>query len=99
MAIGPEAGPEAEVLEPHSEKGQVGTRLTVAVVTPTATVVARDVDEIVAPGVEGEFGLLPGHVPFISALKPGVLTVRDATQRLIYAVGPGYLEVSAGGRT
>ncbi len=76
-----------------------GTRLTVSVLTPAATVVAREVDEVIAPGVAGEFGVLPGHVLFLSALKAGVLTVRDGGQRQIYAVGPGFLEVAPGGRT
>ena len=77
----------------------VGVRLTVTMVTPTAQVVSREVDEVVAPGVEGEFGLLTGHVPFLTALKAGVLSVREGTTRKIYAVGPGYLQVSSGGRT
>ena len=54
---------------------------------------------ILAPGVEGEFGVLPGHVAFISALKPGVLTVREGSRRDVFAVGPGYLQVGLGGDT
>ena len=97
--MGPEAGREAEVLEAHDLHGETGSRLAVTLVTPAASVVSGDADEIIAPGVEGEFGVLRGHVPVVSALKPGVLTVRDGAQRKVFAVGPGFLQVSAGGRT
>jgi F-type H+-transporting ATPase subunit epsilon len=85
-------------LEPHDRKEPVAGRLNITLVTPAATLLGRDVDEVVAPGVAGEFGVLPGHVPFISALKAGVLTVREGGNRQLYAVGPGYLQVAASGR-
>jgi F-type H+-transporting ATPase subunit epsilon len=97
--MGPEVSGEAEVLTPHDLHGQVGNRLSVSVVTPTFTVTTGAADEVIAPGVDGEFGVLPGHVPFISALKAGVLQVRDAGERKVYAVGPGYLQVSSTGAT
>ncbi len=99
MALGPHAEPEADVLEPHELKGTVGSRIPVAVVTPKGSLVDRQVDEIVAPGIEGEFGVLPGHVAFLSALKAGVLTLRDGANRQIFAVAPGFLEVGTGGIT
>ncbi len=99
MAIGPHVSGEQEVLEPHELAGRVGNRLLVTVVTPKGTIVTRDVDEVIAPGAEGEFGVLPGHVPFLSALRSGVLTIRTGTERQVYAVGPGYLQVGAGGKT
>lgn len=99
MAMGPHAESEAEVLEKHDLTTQTGKRFTVTLVTPKGSVVAGDLDEIIAPGVEGEFGVLPGHVAYISALKPGVLTVRKGARRDVFAVGPGYLQVSAGGDT
>lgn len=99
MALGPHAESEAEVLEKHDLKAPSGKRFTVTLVTPKGSVIAGDIDEIVAPGVEGEFGVLPGHVAFISALKPGVLTVREGSRRDVFAVGPGYLQVGLGGDT
>jgi F-type H+-transporting ATPase subunit epsilon len=96
MAIGPQAGSEGEVLEPHGRGGAV-SHLQVSVVTPKGSVLAHAADEIVAPGVQGEFGVLPGHIPFLSALRAGVLTLRAEGNRQMLAVGPGYLEVGAGG--
>ena len=46
------------------------------VTTPRGSLVQIEVDEIAAPGALGEFGVLPGHVPFMTALKPGVLFYR-----------------------
>jgi F-type H+-transporting ATPase subunit epsilon len=86
-------------LETHQPSTQAATRLSVFLVTPRGKLAARDLDEIIAPGVEGEFGLLPGHVAFISALKSGVLTLRDGARRECLAVGPGYLQVGADGQT
>jgi F-type H+-transporting ATPase subunit epsilon len=99
MAIGPHASSELEVLAPQGEQGQVGHRLIVNVVTPKGSLVTQDVAEIIVPGSEGELGVLPGHIPFLTALKAGVLTIRHGTDRQIYAVGPGYLQVGAGTAT
>ena len=96
MAMGPEAGSELDVLEPHGESGQVGSRLVVNVVMPKGSLLTQDVDEVIAPGSEGEFGVLPGHIPFLTALKPGVLTIRHGSDRSVYAVGPGFVQVGAG---
>lgn len=48
-------------------------KIQLEVVTPSRLVVSEEVDEVVAPGELGEFGVLPGHVPFISLLIPGEL--------------------------
>lgn len=64
------------------------------VVTPNGTALSAEVDEVVAPGAEGEFGVLPGHTPFIAALKAGALSWRNkAGQRATMQVGAGYAEV------
>jgi F-type H+-transporting ATPase subunit epsilon len=64
------------------------------VTTPRGYLVQVEAEEIVAPGVLGEFGILPGHIPFMSVLKPGVLSYRgkDGTKHL--AVGDGILQVA-----
>jgi F-type H+-transporting ATPase subunit epsilon len=98
MAMGPHVGSEAEVLEAHDLAGRTGAPLVVTVVMPKGTLATQDVDEVIAPGVEGEFGILPGHVPFLSSLRAGVLTIRKGQDKQIFAVGPGYLQV-AGAKT
>jgi F-type H+-transporting ATPase subunit epsilon len=68
------------------------------IVTPRGRLLSEEVEEVTAPGILGEFGVLPGHIPFLTALKPGVLRYRSAASSAILAVGPGFVEVSAGDR-
>ena len=68
--------------------------LQVEVVTQAGVALAVEADELTAPGARGEFGVLPGHTPFVSALKPGVLSYRAKGKRGLLAVGPGFAEVS-----
>jgi ATP synthase F1 epsilon subunit len=56
----------------------------------------QDADSVQAPGELGEFELLPGHVPLLTALRPGVLTI-GTRARARYAVGAGYLRVEQSG--
>jgi F-type H+-transporting ATPase subunit epsilon len=65
-------------------------------VTPRGVIAHTDTDSLQAPGELGEFELLPGHVPMLSALKPGVLTIGTKT-RTRYAVSSGYLRVDPQG--
>jgi F-type H+-transporting ATPase subunit epsilon len=62
--------------------------------TPRGALVDTDVEEITAPGEIGEMGILPGHVPLMSSLKPGVLTYRTADHAGVVAVGQGFLQVA-----
>ena len=70
--------------------------LAVNLVTPKGVVAHTDTDSVQAPGELGEFELLPGHVPMLTALKPGVLTI-GIKQRAVYAVSSGYLRVDPHG--
>jgi len=74
----------------------LSTFLGVNLVTPKGVVAHTDTDSVQAPGELGEFELLPGHVPMLTALKPGVLTV-GTKARARYAVGSGYLRVDPQG--
>ena len=64
------------------------------VTTPRGYLVQIEADEIGAPGVLGEFGVLPGHIPFMSVLKPGVLSYRTKEGVKYLAVGDGILQVA-----
>ncbi|MFQ5801363.1 MAG: F0F1 ATP synthase subunit epsilon [Candidatus Methylomirabilales bacterium] len=67
--------------------------LTLEVVTPTGMVVREEVEEVVAPGAEGYFGVLGGHLPFMSTLKIGELGYRRNGSWRYLAVNWGYAEV------
>jgi F-type H+-transporting ATPase subunit epsilon len=70
--------------------------LAINLVTPKGVVAHTDADSVQAPGELGEFELLPGHVPMLTALKPGVLTI-GTKARARYAVSSGYLRVDPTG--
>lgn len=70
--------------------------LGVNLVTPKGVVAHTDTDSVQAPGELGAFELLPGHVPMLAALKPGVLTIGSKT-RTRYAVSSGYLRIDPAG--
>ena len=66
-------------------------------VTPERMALSEDAAQVVVPGVEGEFTVLAGHAPVISALRPGVIEVvlPDASKTRIFVKG-GFAEVDAG---
>jgi F-type H+-transporting ATPase subunit epsilon len=73
-----------------AEKG----KMLLEIVAPSRQVVRSErVDEVIAPGSEGEFGVLPGHTPYLTALKVGMLSYREAAEWHHLAVDWGYAEV------
>ena len=68
-------------------------RLTLELATPTRMVVAETVDEVVVPGSEGYFGVLPGHAPLLATLGIGELTYRSGREERHVAVSGGFAEV------
>lgn len=73
------------------------TNLKVNLVTPQGPVAQTNTDAVLAPGRLGQFEILEGHVPFLSELHAGVVTLGEATERQHFAVGPGFLEVEPNG--
>jgi F-type H+-transporting ATPase subunit epsilon len=70
-------------------------RLLLEIVTPQGLVFSEEVDEVTASGSEGEFGVLPGHVSFVTTLKIGMLTCKKGNEIKIFFVNWGYAEVGA----
>jgi len=68
-------------------------KLHLEVVTPARVVLEKDVDMVVAPGSEGEFGILPGHVSFLSGIVPGELRYTAGSEKEVLAVTAGFAEV------
>lgn len=62
------------------------------VVTPYRQLVSEEVAEVTAPGVEGEFGVLAGHTPFLTALGVGELMYRIGSEERFLAVRRGFAE-------
>ncbi|HYS24980.1 MAG TPA: F0F1 ATP synthase subunit epsilon [Vicinamibacterales bacterium] len=69
------------------------TKLKLEIVTPARALLAEEVDEVVVPGSEGYFGVLPGHTPLLSMLKVGELWFRQGQEKHYLAVAFGFVEV------
>ncbi len=68
--------------------------MKLSLTTPGGALVYTDVEEVTAPGEVGELGVLPGHVPLMSVLRPGVLSYKSKEHDGVVAVGQGYLQVA-----
>jgi len=67
--------------------------LTLEIVTPEAKVYSDTVDTVVVPTVEGEIGVLPGHLPLLSQVADGELRVTKGNNLETLVVGDGFVEV------
>ena len=67
--------------------------LRLRVVTPERQLLDEEVDEVTAPGMVGEFGVLPNHITFLSSLQPGRLNYKRSGQTRLLAVSSGFAEV------
>jgi F-type H+-transporting ATPase subunit epsilon len=68
-------------------------KIRLRVVTPSRLLLDDVVDEVTAPGVLGEFGVLPDHIAFLTLLVPGEMSYKEGTARHSLAVSGGYAEV------
>src|SRR5690349_5096878 len=68
--------------------------LKLEIVTPDGTVYSEDVDMVTLPGVEGEMGIYPRHVPLLTQMIPGEVGVRKGGHDYFLAVGEGLIEVT-----
>jgi F-type H+-transporting ATPase subunit epsilon len=69
-------------------------KIFLEVVTPEKVVVSQEVDMVVAPGTEGEFGILPSHILFLSGIIPGEMRYNSGSETVSLAVSTGFAEVS-----
>lgn len=67
--------------------------LTLEIVTPEAKVYSDTIDSVVIPTLEGEVGILPGHIPLVTKVEDGELRVTKGNQTLHLAVGGGFAEI------
>lgn len=68
--------------------------LRLEIVTPEAKTYSDDVDSVVVPGIEGELGILPRHVPLLTQLTPGELRVHKDGTEIRLAVGEGFVKIT-----
>jgi len=70
-------------------------RVEFELVSPERLLLSEPVEMVVVPGTEGDFGVLPGHAPMISTLRPGVISIyQGGTARTRIFVAGGFAEVT-----
>jgi F-type H+-transporting ATPase subunit epsilon len=69
--------------------------LKLEIVTPDAKTYSEDVDMVTLPGVEGEMGIYPMHVPLMTQIVSGEISVRKGGRDYFLAVGEGFVEITA----
>ena len=74
-------------------------KLHFSLVSPERELFSGEVDQVDAPGSEGDFGVFPEHAPFMTALKEGVVTVHDDGQLIRFEVRGGFADVTPQGFT
>ncbi len=76
------------------------TKVVFELVTPTALAVSEDVDMVVVPGIEGDFGVLPGHTLVLTTIRPGVISmyIGDEITKSLFVEG-GFAEANPEGCT
>jgi F-type H+-transporting ATPase subunit epsilon len=69
--------------------------MKIDIVTPLGRIYQGEIKEATFPGIDGEFGVLDGHAPLVTNLKPGVITIKknDGKEEVI-AINWGYVEVT-----
>jgi F-type H+-transporting ATPase subunit epsilon len=77
----------------------MSTMLHLDLVSPERVLISGDVDQVDLPGAEGDMGILGGHAPLLTTLRPGIVTVFRAGGRESIAVTGGFAEVGPGGLT
>jgi F-type H+-transporting ATPase subunit epsilon len=68
--------------------------LKLEIVTPEAKVFSDDVEMVTLPGVDGELGIYPMHVPLMTQIVPGEIIVRKNSEDVFLAVGEGFVEIT-----
>ncbi len=63
------------------------------IVTAERAVYSEDVDAVIAPGVQGELGILPHHAPLMTTLRPGELRIKKGGEEVSLVISGGFLEV------
>lgn len=72
----------------------MASTLRLEIVTPEAITFSEDVEMVTLPGVEGEMGIFPQHVPVMTQVVPGEISVRKTGKEVFLAVGEGFVDIS-----
>jgi len=68
--------------------------LKLEIITPEAVTYSDNVDMVTLPGIEGEMGIYPNHVPLLTQVVSGEIAVRKGSEEILLAVGEGFAEIT-----
>ena len=68
--------------------------MKVEIITPEKIAYSEDADQVSLPTAEGEITVLPGHIPLVTQLLPGELTLKKGNQYIVMAAGGGFAEIT-----
>ena len=75
-------------------------KITFDLISPEKSIFSSEVDMVVVPGIEGDFGVLPEHCPLISELRPGEIEIfKDSKKEQTFFIGGGFAEARREGCT
>ncbi len=72
----------------------MASTLKLEIVTPEGTAYSEHVEMVTLPGVEGEMGIFPNHVPLLTQIEPGELIIRKEGKDQFLAIGEGFVEIT-----
>ena len=70
------------------------SKILLEIVTPDKLLLSKEVDEVICPGADGDFGVLPGHCQFLSALRVGELQYLIGEERQYFSIMWGFVDVT-----
>jgi len=88
-------GPFHQVSTINNQTNDMAATLKLEIVTPEAKIYSEDVEMVTLPGVEGEMGIYPMHVPLMTQIVAGELAVRKDSREYFLAIGDGFVEITA----
>ncbi len=71
----------------------MANKVNLKIVKPDKIFLEEDYDHVIIPGVDGDFGVLPGHTPLITQIRPGILSVYKGDNKKEYAIHDGFVTV------
>src|SRR6266446_10649650 len=86
---------QLSTLNSQLSTSHMAATLKLEIVTPEAKTYSEDVDMVTLPGVEGELGIYPMHVPLMTQIVAGELAVRKDGRDYFLAIGDGFVEITA----
>ncbi len=68
-------------------------KVLLEIIQPTTTKINAEFDQLIIPGIDGDFGVLPDHTPFMTIIRPGILSMINGSDIKEYSIHDGFVTV------